>query len=166
MYGREKIGLSERWWRRRRRLDSGFGYFFEETDKVEKMIDDLIRQAFGSEAERAKARRLYSSQFGHCQVGSPRRSQVSEEDEPLVDVFMDETGVVVVAELPGIRKESIEVEATESRVTISVDSTERRYLRELTLPARVDAKSSTASYKNGVLEVRLNKVAGERLLIK
>jgi HSP20 family protein len=158
--------LSERWWRRRRRLDREFGYFFEETDKVEKMMDDMIRRALGNEMEREKARRRYSSQFADRQVNDLKRSQINGEDEPLVDVFIDETCVVVVAELPGMGKESIEVDATENRVTISVDSSSRRYLKELALPARVDPKSSTASYKNGVLEVRLKKVADESLLIK
>jgi HSP20 family molecular chaperone IbpA len=150
--GTEKTRLSERWWRRRRRLDPWFGYAFEEADKMERIMGNMIRQAFGSPAEREKARRRYV--------------QINEEYEPLVDLFVDEANVVIVAELPGIDKESIEVDTTEDKVTISVDSLKSKFFRELTLPARIDPRSSIASYKNGVLEVHLKKIADRRLFIK
>jgi len=158
--------LSERWWRRRRRFSPWFGDFFEDADKMEKMMDSMIGQSFGSHAEREKARRRYVYQFGDFRPNHSSDSQVNEEYEPLIDVFVDETSVVVVAELRGIDKESIEVDATEDKVTISVDSFKRKYYRELNLPARVDPKSSATSYKNGVLEVRLKKLVDERLFIK
>jgi len=157
--------LSGRWWRRRRRFDTWFGDVFEEADKMEKMMDNMIHQAFGSPAEREKARRRYIHQFGDFPSTHSGGSQINEEYEPLIDLFVDETSVVIVAELPGIDKKSIEVDATEDKVTISVDSPRREYYRELNLPTKVDPKSSVASYKNGVLEVRL-KIVGERLLIK
>jgi HSP20 family molecular chaperone IbpA len=144
--------LSERWWRRRRRLDPWFGDVFEDADKMERMMDSMIRQAFGSPVEREKARRRYV--------------QINEEYEPLVDLFVDETNVVIVAELPGMDKESIEVDATEDKVAITVDSPRNKFCRELPLPARVDPKSSVASYRNGVLEVRLKKIVERRLFIR
>lgn len=158
--------MSKRWWRRRKRFDPWFGDFFEEADNLERIMDKMIRQAFGTPAEKQKARRRYVHQFGDFHSTHSTGSQVSEEYEPLVDLFEYETNVVIVAELPGFDKQSIEVDATEDKVTISVDSPKRKYYRELNLPARVDPKSSTVSYKNGVLQVRLQKLIGERLLIK
>ena len=158
--------MSERWWRRRRRFNPWFGEFFDETDRMERMMDNMMRQAFGSPAEREKARRRYAYQFGDSHLARSGGSQISEEYEPLVDMFADGTTVVIVAELHGIDKDTIEVNATEDKVTISVDSNKRRYYRELNLPAKVDPKSSTASYKNGVLEVRLKRLVGERLANK
>ena len=151
--------MSERWWRRRKRLDPWFGDVFEEADKMERIMDNMIRQAFGSPAEREKARRRYVHQFGDFRHPTQSdSSQVGEECEPLIDLFLDETSVVVVAELPGIDKESIEVDATEDKMTISVNSARHKYYRDLNLPAKVDPKSSAASFKNGVLEVRLKKI--------
>ena len=144
--------MSERWWRRRRRLDPWFGDVFDEADELERMTDNMMRQAFGSPAERDKARRRYV--------------QISEEDEPLVDLFVDEANVVIVAELPGVDKESIEVEAVEDKLTISVDSPRNKLHRELPLPARVDPNSSIASYRNGVLEVRLKRIVERRLFVR
>jgi len=158
--------LSEPWWRRRRRFDPWLGDFFEEADKMEKMMDDVIRRAFGSPAEREKARRRYVNHFGNFPSTHSGGSQITEEYEPLVDVLVDETGVVVVAELPGVEKEFFQINATEDKLTISVNTPKRSYYRELSLPAKVDPKSSAASYKNGVLEVRLKKLVDERLLVK
>ncbi len=109
-------------------------------------------------------------EFGNVQQ-SRSGPQIREEREPLVDMMEEEKDVVVVAELPGVEKDDISLYITEDRLTISVDTPKRKYHRELTLPARVDSKSARASYKNGVLEVRLRKlmeksVKGERLFME
>lgn len=144
--------MGERWWRRRRRFDPWLGDLSEEGDRMERIMDNMIRQAFVSPAEREKARRHYV--------------QINEECEPLIDLFVDETNVVIVAELRGVDRDTIEVDAKEDKVAISVDSPRNKFYRELPLPARVEPKSSIASYRNGVLEVRLNKIVERRLFIR
>jgi len=159
--------LSERWWRRRKRYNNPwFGNFFEEADHMERMMDDMLRQALGNPAEREKVRRRYINQFGDFHSTHRDGSQTCEEYEPLIDVFVEEIDVIVVAELLGINKDSIEINATEDTLTITVKSPKHSYYKELNLPAKVDQKSSAASYRNGVLEVRLKKLIGERLLLR
>ncbi len=85
-----------------------------------------------------------------------------EEREPLVDVMEEDDEVVVVAELPGVEKEDIDLSCTGDELVISVDTEKRKYYKRLELPAEVDPKSAKASYKNGILEVRLRKVRPER----
>jgi len=85
-----------------------------------------------------------------------------EEREPLVDVMEEDDEVVVVAELPGVEKEDIDLSCTERELVISVDTEKRKYYKRLELPTEVDPKSAKASYKNGVLEVRLKKARPER----
>ncbi|RLF10715.1 MAG: Hsp20/alpha crystallin family protein, partial [Thermoprotei archaeon] len=41
---------------------------------------------------------------------------------------------------------------------ISVDTERRKYYKEVKLPARVKPDTAKASYKNGVLEVKLEKL--------
>jgi len=98
-------------------------------------------------------------------VPHPKSSQVSEKIEPLVDVFEDEESIVVVAELIGIDKSNIDLHATQDKLTISVDSADFKYRREIELPARVDVGSSSSRLKNGVLEIRLKKL-GQELVIR
>jgi HSP20 family protein len=42
-------------------------------------------------------------------------------------------------------------------LSISVDTAERKYFKEVDLPVNVDPKSAKSVYKNGVLEVTLTK---------
>ncbi|MEM2906265.1 MAG: archaeal heat shock protein Hsp20 [Candidatus Bathyarchaeia archaeon] len=91
--------------------------------------------------------------------GYPRPSlDVKEEREPLVDVISTNNEVKVVAELPGVEKNEIQLHATESTLTINVDTPQRRYFKEVELPDQVDPKTAKSTYKNGVLEVTLAKV--------
>jgi HSP20 family protein len=85
--------------------------------------------------------------------------QYKEEREPLVDVMDEEGRVKVLAEVPGVEKSDINLSCTEELLTISVD---RKYYKEVELPAAVDPQSATASYKNGVLEVNLRKIEERR----
>jgi len=171
--------LSERWWRRHKRRHPWFGDFFEESDRLEKLMDEMMHQTFGS-SERRKPRKPYVFGFsvkpGHDANPRFRRFEnpqsgcygpvTSEEREPLVDVIEEEIGVIVVAELPGLKKEDIQIHAAPCNVTISVDTMERRYHKELALPVETDPQSAVATYKNGVLQVRLKKLVDTRLFTK
>ncbi len=177
--------MSGRWWRRRRRKKRPwFIDFLEEFERLEGMTDEIMRKAFETVSERAKSRRPYPYGFS-MSVGPDGKPVIREfnnvrpsrkgprirgKREPLVDVIEEDKAVVIVAELPGVRKDDINLHTTEDHLTISVDTPDRKYHKELVLPARVDRKSAYASYKNGVLEVRLKKVEttfnGERMTVK
>ena len=61
----------------------------------------------------------------------------------------------MVAELPGVEKEDIKLFGTENSLTISVDSPQRKYHKEIELPVNVEQTQAKSTYKNGVLEVVL-----------
>jgi len=82
----------------------------------------------------------------------------TEAREPLVDVIKEPQQVRVVAELPGVDKTAIKTHIGDETLTISVDSQNQRYYKEVRLPAGVDHDSSKASYNNGVLEITLRKI--------
>ncbi len=75
-------------------------------------------------------------------------------------MYEEEEVIKVVAEVPGVEKDDINLNASERKLIISVDTPQRKYYKEVDLPAEVDPKSTKASYKNGVLEVVLKKVGG------
>jgi len=164
--------LSEKWWKRKKR--SHWDEFFEEFDKLEKMIDEMMNATF-ADSSTGQGRRSFSNpyvfgfsvslgpdgkprvrKFGTLQ-STTQGSRFQEEREPLVDVMEDRKEIVIIAELPGIEKEDIKLDVTESSLTISVDTPERKYHRELFLPAKILKNSVRKRYKNGVLEVRLKK---------
>ncbi len=84
--------------------------------------------------------------------------ELKQEREPLVDTVVEDENVKIVAELPGVERSDITLEATEKSVTITVDTEQRKYYKQLDLPADVDPDSSKASFKNGVLEVVFTRV--------
>jgi len=95
--------------------------------------------------------------------GSRRPSvDIKEEREPLVDVISTDSEVKVVAEVPGVDKKDIKVYATEKTLTISVDTSQRKYYKEVELPATIDPKTAKSVYKNGVLEVTMTKAKEEK----
>ena len=81
--------------------------------------------------------------------------------EPLVDVIEDEKGVNVIVELPGVDKKDIELKAGHKSISIRVDTTNRKFYKELDLPSRIDAESASAKYKNGILDIRLKAIISE-----
>lgn len=96
-----------------------------------------------------------------------------------VDVRELDDEVVVVADLPGVERDDISIQLMDPR-TLQISSerkaeeeetTEGYYVKErkfgsmirvVRLPASVTEKGGSASFKNGVLEVRLTKSAEER----
>ncbi|MEM2066082.1 MAG: Hsp20/alpha crystallin family protein, partial [Candidatus Caldarchaeum sp.] len=93
------------------------------------------------------------------------------EREPLVDVYDEDQNVKVVAEIPGVRKEDIDLTVDEKMLTIKVDTEQRKYYKEVELPVEVSTTGVKATYNNGVLEVTLpkkqtSKPRGEKIKIE
>ncbi len=95
-------------------------------------------------------------EFGNVRKGegTPWKA-IQDAREPLIDVVRSDKEVRVIAELPGVSKEDIDVTINEKSLTITVDREDRRYHKELDLPGLVDPKGAKSTYNNGVLEVTI-----------
>jgi HSP20 family protein len=82
---------------------------------------------------------------------------VEETWEPIVDVFDEKDHILIVAELPGVTEDKIKVEISGDILNITAVGTRRKYAKEVLLPAKAKKDSLKSSYKNGVLEVTLEK---------
>ncbi|MDA4124365.1 MAG: Hsp20/alpha crystallin family protein [Thaumarchaeota archaeon] len=95
-------------------------------------------------------------EFGNVRKGEGKPwKEVQDRREPLVDVISSDKNVRVIAEMPGVSKEDIELTVSEKSLVISVDKEGRRYYKELELPGVVNPKDAKSSYNNGVLEVTI-----------
>lgn len=121
--------------------------------------------------------RSFDDDFGDLFEGffrPARRIEPTRDFVPAVDVSEDEDGYVVRAELPGVKKEDIDVTLEEGLLTISAETKsesedkdegrvirqERRYgkySRSLRLGTQVDEGKVKANYKDGILELALPK---------
>ena len=106
---------------------------------------------------------------------STQVSELAEEADygPAVDVYQTDDEVVVKAQLPGVKKEDIDVTIEDNMLTIRAETRreeevdeegyfrrELRYgtwARRLPLPAAVDEEQVSAKMADGVLEVHAKK---------
>ena len=70
-----------------------------------------------------------------------------------IDIQEDGELVRVIADLPGVPKEAIDLTCDGRHVTIEAASDRREFDERVSLPVRVDESSANASYNNGILEV-------------
>lgn len=91
---------------------------------------------------------------------------ILKEPEPLLDVFNEEDGITVVAELKGFKRENIKITTEKHQLTLSAKSQGRRYYKRLNLPEIVIPEATFTTYKNGVLEIKLKKAIDEKALSK
>ena len=96
--------------------------------------------------------------FGNRSIRSPEGvPTISDEMEPLTDIIEGENDVAITVEIPGVEKEDIDLVATEDTLEIKVDSPKRKYHKRIDLPCNVKTKSTKATYKNGILDIVLDK---------
>jgi len=92
---------------------------------------------------------------------------------PAVDVFEKESEVIVKAEIPGLSRGDVEVNLTNSTLTISGEKKKEEEVKErdyyrcersfgsfsrtIELPAEVKTEEAKASFKDGLLEIHLPK---------
>ncbi len=170
------------WFRRRRRRSP----FFEDIDK---MIEDMFKDIFEDMPKElykeeqlpdgSTVRKFGPFVYGYSMTLDPDGKPVIREfgnlkpsrlgapkpgkhREPLVDVISGDKVIQVLAELPGVERSDINLDVSEESLSISVDTEIRRYHKEVNLPEKVDPDTAKAGYKNGVLEVTLNKLEEKR----
>jgi HSP20 family protein len=102
---------------------------------------------------------------------------------PAMDVYEEKDEVVVKAELPGLSKEDLDVTLTESTLTLKGEKKKEEevkeknfyrserssgsFVRTIDLPSEIKTDQTKASFKNGVLEIRLPKTEdAKRKVIK
>lgn len=100
-------------------------------------------------------------------------SEVFNTWAPAVDLYEDKDNLVVTAELPGMKKEEIDISLHEGNLVIAGERKEEkkygeketqraerfygRFQRTVALPKQVDAGNVKAGYKDGILTVTLPK---------
>lgn len=108
----------------------------------------------------------------------PRMLAEKEEFSPAVDLYEEGNNVIVKAELPGMKKEDVEISLTEDTITISgekkseqkvekkdyyrYESSYGSFCRTISLPSDVKQDQVKASFRDGILEVRMPKTEEAR----
>ena len=122
---------------RRDDRDDPFDDLFRE---IERMMNEMMGDDFDMHVERGGT-------GGQTGFGTETHVDIHEADDV----------VRVIADLPGVEKDDIDLKCDGEMLTISAVSDHREYDERVRLPAQVDEHSATATYNNGVLEVNFDK---------
>ncbi|MBD3203309.1 Hsp20 family protein [Candidatus Woesearchaeota archaeon] len=127
--------------------------------------------------------RLFSNMWGYDRpmLEGPEAGGAVQEKryrQPLTDVWETENQVIATVELPGVNKEDININVDDDMLEIKVEKKheekkekkgmyrlERSYsgfYRSFALPGHVDPDRTKATYKNGVLEIKIPKLEKEK----
>ena len=158
--------------RRRTSWDDLFGSFDEDFEEMRERMDALM-EGFMSGRIDASASQPFVYGFS-MRVGPDGKPHIEEfgnapeapgqepTREPLTDIIEEKDRIRVIVELPGVEKSDIQLHVEDHLLDISVDKEDRKFSKKLELPSPVDTDSAEASYKNGVLEVTLTRVAPKK----
>ncbi|MEF8888270.1 MAG: Hsp20/alpha crystallin family protein [Haloarculaceae archaeon] len=118
--------------------DDPFDEFFEE---IERMMNEMM----GGNAD------------FRIQQGGPSPSTGAGADgsghDAHIDVHETDESVRVVADIPGVEKEEIDLRCDGEALTLRASGETREYEERISLPVAVDEHSASATYNNGILEV-------------
>lgn len=135
--------------------------FWTLRNEIEDLFDDFYRTGWGGWAPYRRRGRAPAMQ--------------SPASVPTLDVIDKEDAVKLIADLPGLSEKDIDVEVSDKTLTISGEKKEEveegdeegeryvserrfgRFVRSIALPEGIDQDNIDASFRNGVLTVRLPK---------
>lgn len=123
---------------------------------MERYFDEMFHHPFS-----------FFRHYGKQQPSFPQAEMIS----PTVDIFEEGKDVVIKAEIPGIKKSDLSVDIIGNSMTISGEKKQEKksdkknyhriecsygsFCRSFLLPDNVKSDKAKASFKNGVLEVRM-----------
>ena len=118
--------------------DDPFDEFFEE---IERMMNEMM----GGNAE------------FHFEHNASRGSANTDSSNVHLDIHETDEEIRVVADIPGVEKDAIDLKCDGETLRLHATGEDREYNEHISLPARVDERSASATYNNGVLEVTLER---------
>ncbi len=134
----------------------------EEKTRTENMLSDIVNTIKEKQEELGKSLSDYTTTF----------------QKPLADVMETENSIIVITDLPGVKKEDIDIDISEDSIDISakfedeIDEEGANYIRKersygetkrsIKLPAQIDVKKATAKFNDSILTVNLPKLMEEK----
>jgi HSP20 family protein len=157
-FGMGKIGFGG--------LFKGIGNLIELADKLNKegvnktgeikWLPKDVKGVYGFRIRTMSGGKPVIDTFGNVKE-TAKGPVVEEVREPIVDVFDEKDHILVIAELPGVSNDNIKVEVTGDILNLTTSDKDRQYAKEILLPCKVNEETLKTSYKNGILEITLEK---------
>ncbi|MFA5860916.1 MAG: archaeal heat shock protein Hsp20 [Candidatus Thermoplasmatota archaeon] len=161
----------------RKRATGDFPEFFHEFEKefarmqgmVNKMMEDAMKHAqspqraepfvYGFSMRVGPDGTPHLQPFGSAAKDVPEVGLEAGSREPMSDVLEGDQDVSITVELPGVEKADVNLHVGDENVTVRVEKG-RRYHKHISLPAKVVPSTAKATFKNGILDVSVQKAHG------
>jgi len=136
------------------------------SELAEKSPEGIVKEGQIGDDKGLKAVYGFSVKFGGGrptvqQFGNIREEAkgpvVDDVREPMVDTFDEGDFILVVAEMPGIGESDVKYDIKGDILIISGETGDRKYYKELLLPASIDEETASCSNNNGIVEIKLCK---------
>ncbi len=142
---------------------------FDELRRMQEQMDALFDSFFGINNPKLTSSNLL-----------PTNNTVTEYRKPLIDTWETDKELIATLEMPGVDKKDINIELIDNGLEIKVEKkTEAKhkdkktgvtsyeksfagYYEFIPTPKNIDTSKITASYKNGVLELRMPKIKSKK----
>jgi HSP20 family protein len=139
------------------------------------MQDSLVAESRAAEATRKEVNRQNEQPQASSRQDVSRSDAARRDTQamtPRVDVLEDDTGITVIADMPGVSKDSLEIKVENDALSIeggvsaatpqAMEATYAevripRYRRSFTLSRELDTGRIEAQLKDGVLRLRIPK---------
>jgi HSP20 family protein len=156
-------------------IDDIFSTFDEEFEAMRAHMDQIMGSMLAGQTSFGEEANVYGVSMHMGPDGKPlirefgniKRPALIEEDtsasrEPLVDVIEEKDRVRVIVELPGVQKDDIAVTAQEGWLSVKAVAEHKQFSKNIELPFPVRPDSMVTSYKNGVLEITMDREPPKR----
>lgn len=81
-------------------------------------------------------------------------SVVEEIREPIVDIFEEEGYTLILAEMPGISQENIQIEVKDDLLTLYAEKKDKKYRKEILLSKNYEREKMKVTCNNGIVEIK------------
>ncbi len=115
-----------------------------------------IKGVYGFSIRTLAGKKPVVQTFGNVVKKTAKGPVVEDIREPLTDLFDEKDRIKVIAELPGVAESEIKTELKGDILTISTTG-EKKYTKELLLQTKVKETSLKSHYRNGILEIEIEK---------
>ena len=126
--------------------------------------------------------RIIEETFGELQLPEMLINREEKTWIPAVELSENDGNYMLKAELPGVKKENIDVEIGEKSITIKAETNHKmveekenlyrsefrygKYLRTISFPTDVNTQDAKAEYKDGILMISVPKTEEESKKLK
>ncbi len=140
---------------------------WDEMQRIQEEMNSLFNNFWDFEPEDTK---LLS--------GPVESREISKYRQPLADIWETDNEVIATLEMPGVDKNDIQINVNENNLEIKVEKKQEKedkkkgmyrlersykgFYRRFSLPTNVKADKANATYKNGVLEIKIPKSKEEK----